>query len=188
MALLKILHSCARIGTAGHLKQTSQTVFLPQIRAISSVTGQRGDRSVVNGRCVGRCGRPRGLTSRPAVCSVMSHRGLSTTHALGSSLIDMHPHDFLGYLKEKNIQRCFLVYDQDENKIKASHPELQELADYFQQDKIDFREHEGVFLTVGQRTQCLLGAFVWRTARGQAVSFLTLFIIMMIGTWSAKSA
>ena len=92
-----------------------------------------------------------------------------------SSLLGLTPNKFLDFLKENKIRRCFIVYNRNEQKLVASHEELQEFADFFSQDMTidgDFKEHEGIFLGVGLRTESLLGAFLWRTCRGQAVSWI----------------
>ncbi len=88
------------------------------------------------------------------------------------NLVDMKPVDFIEYLKKHKIRRCFMVHNRDTNTPKVSHPELQDLADFFAKDKIDYDGHEGVFMMLGMRTNVLMGAFVWRTCRGQAVSVI----------------
>ncbi len=90
-----------------------------------------------------------------------------------ASLLTIPPQEFIEHLQKHNITRCWVVFDKDKQCPVASHPELQELADFFREDPIDFMEHEGIFMNLGQRTQCLLGAFVWRTCRGQAVCTCT---------------
>ena len=86
------------------------------------------------------------------------------------SLTELGPYEFVKFLKLKKISRCYIVFDKETGKAKASHPELQEIADFLEQDTLDYRQHEGVFFQVGIRTGCLLGTYIWKTSRGQAVS------------------
>jgi len=102
-------------------------------------------------------------------------RAFSSSPLLEASLLSQSPQKFLEYLKEHNIQRAYIVYDDKNGTPKVSHPELQELSNFFAADKVDFRQHEGVFLSVGARTQCLMGAFVWNTCRGQACGGIRLW-------------
>ncbi|XP_006823491.1 leucine dehydrogenase-like [Saccoglossus kowalevskii] len=85
-----------------------------------------------------------------------------------SDMLEWSPHNFADFLRENDIQRCYMVWDRTDCKVKVSHPELEPIEKYFAKDKIDYDQHEGVFLQLGQRTGCLLGAFIWRTNRGQA--------------------
>ena len=90
----------------------------------------------------------------------------------GKSLLGLQPNDFVDFLKEKEIRRCYIVYDKRDGLVKVSHPELEEFAEFVRADEVDYDKHEGIFLQVGRRSDCLMGAFVWRTNRGQAVSHL----------------
>ena len=60
------------------------------------------------------------------------------------------------------------MYDFENNKLKASHNQLQAIANFFSNDKRDFIEHEGWFCKVSDEYDMILGAFVHRTNRGQA--------------------
>ncbi|XP_023233911.1 uncharacterized protein LOC111633554 [Centruroides sculpturatus] len=82
-------------------------------------------------------------------------------------LLSMKPNDFAEYLKSQNIYRVFIVWNEVEKKAKVSHPELKELEDWINNSK-NYQQHEAVFIQLGLRTGCLLGAFLWRTNRGQA--------------------
>ena len=97
-------------------------------------------------------------------------KGKSSGKGTGKSLLQLNPNDFVDFLKEKQINRCYVAYDNRDGKVKVSHPELEEFAQFVENDKIDFDQHEGVFLQVGRRSGCLMGVFVWRINRGQAVS------------------
>ena len=83
-------------------------------------------------------------------------------------LLSATPTDFIKYLKKENIKKFFFVYDFEKKNLKASHLQLQSVADFFAIDKRDFIEHEGWFCKVSDSYDMLLGAFVHRTNRGQA--------------------
>ncbi|XP_035665311.1 leucine dehydrogenase-like [Branchiostoma floridae] len=91
------------------------------------------------------------------------------------SLLAMDPNRFAGHLQKLGIRRCFVVWDFEEGKAKVSHPELEELAQFCAADKVNYDQHEGVFMEVGRRTGVLMGAFVWRTYRGQACGGIRLW-------------
>jgi leucine dehydrogenase len=84
------------------------------------------------------------------------------------NLLSLTPNKFINFLKKEKINRFFFVYDYEEENLKASHPQLQPIADYFENDKRDFIEHEGWFCKISEEYDMLLGAFVHRTNRGQA--------------------
>ncbi|MDH3269388.1 MAG: hypothetical protein OEM46_11095, partial [Ignavibacteria bacterium] len=83
-------------------------------------------------------------------------------------LLSSTPTDFIKYLKKENIKKFFFTYDFEKKNLKASHPQLQPLANFFADDKRDFIEHEGWFCKISEEYNMLLGAFVHRTNRGQA--------------------
>jgi len=84
------------------------------------------------------------------------------------SLLKLTPAEFIRFLKEEKISRFYFVYDQNTRKVRASHPVLQEIAQFIENDKRDFEEHEGIFVHLSSEYDTLLGAFVHRTNRGQA--------------------
>lgn len=84
-----------------------------------------------------------------------------------SNLIKKTPAEFVEYCQANDIQRLYFVWDSVEKRVRASHPALQEIADFLSQDKRDYGQHEGVFLQISQETQTLQGAFVHQTCRGQ---------------------
>ena len=93
-----------------------------------------------------------------------------TSASSGSSLMKLDPYEFVTYMKENNMKRCFVVYNKTKEAPVTSHPDLLEgLRDFCASEKIDYLSHEGFFLEIGRRSGALLGAFVWRTNRGQAV-------------------
>ncbi|XP_072027287.1 leucine dehydrogenase-like isoform X2 [Amphiura filiformis] len=102
-------------------------------------------------------------------------KGKSSSKTKGKSLLELQPNDFVDFLKEKGIHRCYIVYDKRDGQVKVSHPELEEFAEFVKADHIDYDQHEGVFMQVGRRSGCLLGAFVWRTNRGQACGGIRLW-------------
>jgi len=76
--------------------------------------------------------------------------------------------EFIGFLKREKIYRFYFVYDKDNRIVKASHTVLNEIAQFIENDKRDFEEHEGVFIQLDLQYDVLHGAFIHRTNRGQA--------------------
>lgn len=102
----------------------------------------------------------------------------SFTHGLrkASTLMSMKPNDFVKYMEEKNTKRCFIAYDEDTMKPISSNEVLfGELSKFCRNDKHDYLNHEGVFMEIGKRSNALLGAFVWRTNRGQSCGGMRLW-------------
>lgn len=88
-----------------------------------------------------------------------------------SNIISMSTANFLNYLKEKQINRCFFAWNEEEQKIVGSHPELKDIENWLNsKENVHYKRHETIFLSLGMRTNCLLGAFLWNVNRGQAVS------------------
>ena len=83
-------------------------------------------------------------------------------------ILSATPTEFIKFLKKENIKKFFFVYDFEKKNLKASHPQLQPVADFFIDDKRDFIEHEGWFCKISDEYDMLLGAFIHRTNRGQA--------------------
>ena len=83
-------------------------------------------------------------------------------------LLNLHPQEFVDYLKEQLISRFYFVYDPKRNIMISSHSQLQLIADFIYSDKRDFMQHEGLFFQISQKYDTLQGAFVHRTNRGQA--------------------
>ncbi|GIY59363.1 leucine dehydrogenase [Caerostris darwini] len=85
------------------------------------------------------------------------------------SLLSSCPTEFVDFLKTNKISRCFFAWNESEKRVVASHPELKEIEDWLNDPKsAHYQQHEAVFLAVGMRTNCLLGAFLWKVDRGQA--------------------
>ncbi len=78
------------------------------------------------------------------------------------------PQDLIAFLKDRGIQRFYVVYDRDKQELRASHPELKFLVDFLRQDTRDYANHEGLFVQVSKKFSVLHGAFIHRTCRGQA--------------------
>ena len=85
-----------------------------------------------------------------------------------SDLLSLSPKDFIHFLKHENIRRFYFIYDEKTKTVKASHHSLKPIAQFLQNDKRDFKKHEGVFVQISSKYDTLLGAFVHRTNRGQA--------------------
>jgi leucine dehydrogenase len=85
-----------------------------------------------------------------------------------ANLLAISPTEFIAWLKVRGIRRFHLALDQDSGVIKASHDELQPVADFINSDTRDFMGHEGLFFQVSDQHDTLQGAFVHRTCRGQA--------------------
>jgi glutamate dehydrogenase/leucine dehydrogenase len=84
------------------------------------------------------------------------------------NLLLLPPIKFIKSLKEKNINKFFFVYNDDKQKLIASHKFLQPIADHFTIDSRDFMKHEGWFCRISDDFDMLMGAFIHRTNRGQA--------------------
>ena len=85
-----------------------------------------------------------------------------------TDLARLSPKQLRDLLVEEGIRRFFLVWDEDEKVVRASHPRLEPLARLLGDDRRDFDRHEGVFVQVAPETGVLQGAFIHRTCRGQA--------------------
>lgn len=83
-------------------------------------------------------------------------------------LTALDPQEFIRFLQDEDISRFYFVYDEGTGKVVPSHPRLLPLAEFFQNDKRDFLEHEGMFFQITREHETLQGAFVHRTCRGQA--------------------
>ncbi|XP_057302821.1 uncharacterized protein LOC130636983 [Hydractinia symbiolongicarpus] len=93
------------------------------------------------------------------------------------SIMSMKPCDFVKYMKRNKLHRCFIVHDETSMQPISSNDEttFNELTEFCLNDKHDYRNHEGLFLEIGKRSSALLGAFVWRTNRGQACGGIRLW-------------
>ncbi|HVR11550.1 MAG TPA: Glu/Leu/Phe/Val dehydrogenase dimerization domain-containing protein [Thermoanaerobaculia bacterium] len=80
----------------------------------------------------------------------------------------LSPAAFRRFLGAAGIRRFFLVWDEETEEVRASHPELAPLARLLAADRRDFDRHEAVFGQVAPETGVLQGAFIHRTCRGQA--------------------
>lgn len=93
-----------------------------------------------------------------------------------STVLSMTTENFSGYLKDKKIKRCYFVWNEKQQKVLGSHPELKEIEDWLNiHSNTHYKNHEAIFLALGMRSNCLLGAFLWNVNRGQAVSSLYFF-------------
>jgi hypothetical protein len=62
-----------------------------------------------------------------------------------SKLLQLTPAGFIGFLKKEDIKKFFIVYDDANKTLTASHLQLQFKPDFFLADERDFIEHEGWF-------------------------------------------
>jgi glutamate dehydrogenase/leucine dehydrogenase len=79
----------------------------------------------------------------------------------------LSPVDFCALLRREGIQRCYLVWDPDAGRVAVSHPALEPIARFFEEDRRDFHRHEGIFLQVSPDTGTLQAVFLHRSCRGQ---------------------
>ena len=73
-----------------------------------------------------------------------------------------------------NGSRGCCVYDYEAKRMAASHPSLEPLAEYLNNECADFLQHEAMFFEVGKESGALMGAFIWNTVRGQAAGGIRL--------------
>ncbi|MFZ2055173.1 MAG: Glu/Leu/Phe/Val dehydrogenase dimerization domain-containing protein [Candidatus Aminicenantales bacterium] len=85
-----------------------------------------------------------------------------------TDLARLSPLEFVDFLRREKIRRFCFVSDSKGQHVRSSHPQLQPLAEFIQNDRRDFAAHEGLFFQVTERYDTLQGAFVHRTCRGQA--------------------
>ncbi|MFN8673763.1 MAG: class I tRNA ligase family protein [Candidatus Sericytochromatia bacterium] len=81
-------------------------------------------------------------------------------------LRDLKTEDFLNKLKEKNITRAFVIFENGE--FKLSHPDILEPVKVFLELSQDFSKHEGIFIGREDGLDSLFFAFVHDTRRGLA--------------------
>ncbi|KAJ3102454.1 hypothetical protein HDU96_009633 [Phlyctochytrium bullatum] len=79
-------------------------------------------------------------------------------------ILKLSPIAFVDLLRQNGIKAFHIYYD--DGKVKASHPLLQPIGNYFLAENDDFEEHEGIFVQIGEKSGTLQGAFVHRTCRG----------------------
>ncbi len=84
-----------------------------------------------------------------------------------SKLLDLHPQEFINYILEQQISRFFFVYNPESKTVIASHEQLKPIAEFIQNDRRDFMQHEGLFFQITKNYDTLQGAFIHRTCRGQ---------------------
>lgn len=82
-------------------------------------------------------------------------------------MLDLPLDQFCDSLVEAGIHRFWLVWDEEALVVRASHPALEPLARFLQEDRRDYDRHEGVFVQIAPETGVLQAAFLHRTCRGQ---------------------
>eukprot|EP00510_Aplanochytrium_minuta_P002566 CAMPEP_0184008458 /NCGR_PEP_ID=MMETSP0954-20121128/1987_1 /TAXON_ID=627963 /ORGANISM="Aplanochytrium sp, Strain PBS07" /LENGTH=431 /DNA_ID=CAMNT_0026287575 /DNA_START=57 /DNA_END=1349 /DNA_ORIENTATION=- len=75
------------------------------------------------------------------------------------------PIDLAKAMSNAGVKRGYVCYDAETRSVVASHSVLQPVVDMVSNDKVDYDEHEGLFFEVHKN--CLMGAFLWKTNRGQ---------------------
>ena len=91
------------------------------------------------------------------------------TNQRNASILSMKPNEFVEYMKSNNLKRCSVTYDETSMSTVVNSEKLSGLKDFCSVgSNKDYLKHEGLFLEVGKRSETLLGAFIWRTNRGQA--------------------
>lgn len=85
-----------------------------------------------------------------------------------SRFLSLPPQALVEHLAGRGIRRFAFTRGDRPGALRATHPELQPIADFLAADPRDFLDHEGLFFQVSRRHATLQGAFVHRTCRGQA--------------------
>lgn len=85
-----------------------------------------------------------------------------------SSIKELSIDNFIQFLITSKIKKFYFVYDPIKGKVFSSHNELNEIADYLNEDQIDFDQHEGLFFQLDPELDVIHSAAVHRTNRGQA--------------------
>lgn len=96
------------------------------------------------------------------------HKSFSNHHR-NASILSMKPSEFVEYMKSNNLKRCSVTYDETSMSTVVNSEKFNGLKEFCSvANNKDYVKHEGLFLEIGRRSEALLGAFVWRTDRGQA--------------------
>jgi len=82
-------------------------------------------------------------------------------------MLDLPLDLFCDALVEQGIHRFWLAWDEEALAVRASHPAVEPLARFLQEDRRDYDRHEGVFVQITPETGVLQAAFLHRTCRGQ---------------------
>ncbi len=143
-------------------------------RALSDIGRTLSSAAYGNGRSssYGRtpCDSPRALSSNVygnGRSSSYDRTPCDSRRALSSNVYGNESSSLHRALSE--IKRGWIAHDENANgEVKASHPNLEFLAEMMRQDERDWLSHEGMYFELGRRTNVVLGAFVWNTSRGQA--------------------
>ncbi|HYN21472.1 MAG TPA: hypothetical protein VE078_10970, partial [Thermoanaerobaculia bacterium] len=60
-------------------------------------------------------------------------------------MLDLPLDRFCAFLAREEIRRFWLVWDEESSAVLSSHPALEPLARFLQEDRRDYDRHEGVF-------------------------------------------
>jgi len=83
-------------------------------------------------------------------------------------LLTLSTQSFIEFLQKNNIKRFYFVYDPGKKKVLISHDKLIPIAEFIENDKRDFSNHEGLFFEVDNEYDVIHSAAIHRTNRGQA--------------------
>ena len=101
---------------------------------------------------------------------------------------NLAPHAFVEELRAQGLRRAAFVHrsllvpgaavlagDSDAGTLWSSSPKLDGLARAIADNARDYAAHQAIFLEIGESTGALLGAFLHRTRRGQAIGGVRLW-------------
>lgn len=71
-------------------------------------------------------------------------------------------------MKENGVTRGYIVYDDKQKKLRSSHAVFEPIAQFMENDPVDYKSHEAFFFQISPRTGALMSACVYNTTRGQA--------------------
>lgn len=95
------------------------------------------------------------------------NRPMQTT-TNSKSLLQMKPQDFVQWMKQNKLKRLSFVFDPKQNELNCSSPLAEQVRKFIATDERDFSKHEGLFFQATENYDCLMGAFIHSTHRGQS--------------------
>jgi len=101
------------------------------------------------------------------------------------------PHVFVEELRALGLRRAAFIHPSllvpnaapGAGELWCSSPKLGELGQAIARNTRDYREHQAIFLEVGEQTGALLGAFLHRTRRGQGIGGVRLWAYESLGSF-----
>jgi len=91
------------------------------------------------------------------------------------NLWSLSPDNLINLMQQSQQKRAFVVTDPTSGQLQASHPFLESIIQALQTDTRDYQQHQAIFFEIGEQSHHLLGAFIHRTIRGQAVGGVRLW-------------